>query len=256
MDGETRESLSLLSDLFRADAPIEANFRGAEGLRDAARERVKLGEHAHSAYDEYHRALEACTTLLHAANASSWDTPTKQLKSWRHQEYVPLPKDKKAREPFISQPDVDEAISIYLSTKLRCDYLDRMLMDASIGGEMFEFFDHPQAKLQSRKLRELLLDWALVAALLYFSSGAWWAWIIACAVLLYPIVIYVLSRNARRKRAILVASMMAAYQGLGGSLVSTKELRRLLEAARDAGAVWPSSAWVLLEDIESRRSSL
>jgi len=256
MDQSIKEGLDELLEFFSREGPLSANSHALGGTREAAIKKVEQGESVDDVQDAYCRASDAYYALLRATNPNSWDKPDEELSPWRHQSFVPLPQEKKRREPYIDSPQVEEAIAIYLSGSLRSPSLDRALMDAVIASEMLAFFDEPGSKTSPFKLSALLLDWGVVALLLYFSGGVWWAWLVACGIVLYPFVIALLSRDIRTKRKQLVLAMMSAYQILDGSLVSVRELRRLLEAARDVGAVWLSCTWVLLEDIEARRTSL
>lgn len=255
MGASVGESLQELENLFQSTDEFGIRDRQISSLREAARQQVREGKDPYLVYDEYLHAENAYVALLRATNENSWDMSDNQLKAWRHQS-IPLPRYKSHSQPYVSPREVDDAVASYLRSDIRCDHFDRSFMDAIIASEILAFFDHPGSKVEPRKWHQLILDYAIIAVLILLSQGAWWAWLISLCLFLYPLVTAYLARDARKRVTNLVQEMMDTYRCLNGAMTSTRELRRALENSRDAGAVWLSSTWALLEDVERRKTTI
>ncbi len=247
------EAMQELQDCFERDDPRIARHRAITELRSIMRTRIRNGDPAYEACLAYEDGRSAYEHLLEATNESSWDA--EKLDAWRHRDFIPVPRTKKRLEPYIMRQETENAIAEYLAGRVRTDQFDRMFLDAGIAAEMFAYMDEPIARAGTFSSWGYLSNLALSGFLLWIADGAWWAIAIAFLFVTGPIWAPLIDKRAKTTRRIL-QSMAAAYRTLGGPVSSVREIRRELEAARDAGVVWPTPLWVLLEDIEMRRTAV
>ncbi len=108
---------------------------------------------------------------------------------------------------------------------------------------------------------------ALAAAILWVTSsstvGDWVAAIIfgiafllsAFSLIGFPFYYPQIRKQSAAVRGCL-ATMSDTYLALDGQPTSVKHLAALIEKAAQAGVVWPSQLYVLMEDIEGRRKAI
>lgn len=247
------EAMQELQECFERDDPRIARHRAITELRSIMRTRIRNGDQAYEVCLAYEDGRCAYENLLMATNESSWDA--EKLDPWQHKGFIVPLKQKKRLEPYIMRQGTENAIAEYLAGRVRTDQLDRMLLDAGIAAEMFAYMDEPVARAGTFSWWGYLSNLALCAFLLWISDQAWWAISIAILLMTGPVWAPLINKRVSVTRKIL-QSMADAYRTLGGPVSSVREVRSALEAARDAGVVWPTPLWVLLEDIEMRRSSV
>lgn len=253
MDQHESSAVEDLTRLFENDDSRIARHRAITELRSMMRQRLRNGDAVDEVCAAYEDGRSAYESLLLATNERSWDA--EKLEPWRHQNFIPSLKGKKRLEPYILVQEIENAIAEYLQGRVRTNQLDRAFLDAGIAAELFGYMDHPSAQMTTFSILGYLGNLALAAILLWVSDQAWWANAITVLLVTAPFWVPLVSRHIRATRKRLRA-MIDAYLALDGAVSSVREVRRALEAARDLGAVWPNSLWVLLEDIEARRTSV
>ncbi len=253
MTYEIVDELNRLDESFEDDDPRIARHRPVAELRGMMRERVRNGEAFDEVRDDYNCTITAYFDLLYATHENSWDA--EKLEPWFHRKTIPTVKAKKHLEPYILRQPTEDAIASYLGGKVRTDQLDRMFLDSAIASEMFAFMDEPIAHIPTFSWWGYLANLAISVALLWVSDTAWWAVIVSLFLITGPAWIPLVNKQPKKIAKILQA-MKEAYLTLDGPTSSTREIRRALENARDAGVFWPSPLWVLLEDIEARRTAI
>lgn len=242
-----------LQQLFECDDPRIERHRPIGELRSIMRSRIRLGEPIDAVREDYEAAVSAYESLIAATNERIWDA--EKIQPWWHKDFIPSPQKKKPGEPYIQRSETEGAIAEYLAGSVRTDQLDRMFLDAGIASEMFAFMDEPVAKAVSFSWWGYLSNLALAAFILWVSESAWWAVIVSLVLATGPIAGRLINKQAKITGKLL-GSMADTYRTLNGPISSIREVRRALEASRDVGAVWPSPVWVLLEDIEARRTAV
>ena len=202
----------------------------------------------------------------------------RKIKPWFHRVRPTLIR-KTHGEPYINLADTQAAASGYLQLKFRVDRLDRLLVDMLIAAEMFTYADTPGIQAELRRILPHPLKWilsnvttliggaALAAAILWVTSsstvGDWVAAIIfgiafllsAFSLIGFPFYYPQIRKQSAAVRGCL-ATMSDTYLALDGQPTSVKHLAALIEKAAQAGVVWPSQLYVLMEDIEGRRKAI
>lgn len=220
--------------------------------------------------------LDVVYDIADATNESAWNDRSKDnYKMWRHVGRPVLAR-KKRLDPYILNHEIQAAAARYLALPYRVDELDRLLVDLLTAAEMFAFADEVQPVLKQQMplpLKWILNNIASVVGAALISGFLLWLWpnstiaswaaaIIfglvclgtAWSVIAFPFFYPGVRQNIRKIRNTIDA-MLDAYCSLGGEPASTKHVRERLERATEAGAVWPAQLFVLMDDIEGRRTS-
>jgi hypothetical protein len=208
----------------------------------------------------------------------SWDrdSMSKGLNFWRH-EMNPRLQLERGKQPYINRKAIEEVATSYLQLPYRSQLVDRTLIDILIGMEMYAFGVEslhwmPTSPLQQRHILRQFISvmlWAsillLVPSYLIFTylppligrSPAGWISdiLIALFFLFAAIITFTLPfawRNqviARSKVRKMIDATVYAYAELqSDSVVSAARVRQVVQQAADAGVLWPSPLYAVLDD--------
>lgn len=215
--------------------------------------------------------------LVYAFNPNCWEQREERagLVYWSHQDFQRLVA-KEPKVPFIVKQSVESAIASYVRLPYRSDALDRLLLDLALAQEITAFAaemhrigayrGYPVGKWLLSLAVQLSIGAGLAIGIVWLDLGAWSLWVasaIAGVTLLsvaWSLVAFPLSyprfRRAKQRIDRITQSMRDAYTALDGAMSSIKHVQERVKAADDAGVVWISPTYVLIEDIKSRRAYL
>lgn len=205
---------------------------------------------------------------------------------WQHQ-VSPGRMIREGKCPYIERDGIISITSSYLELPYRAPRLERTLVDLLIATELFAYGDEVFTPLSNDIRRWLPAAQSPIHqrhALLSYLSGRFWDavfllggaalaanllpslvgqtatdWVVGVAVALFfasflfftAILPFVWRHQARtrQKARDLLTHMTDTYAELAdGGTISTRRLRELAQRAADAGVVWPSPLFALLDD--------
>ncbi|MFK5914048.1 MAG: hypothetical protein QM484_06720 [Woeseiaceae bacterium] len=221
-------------------------------------------------------------------DTDSNETVNKIYNFWSHDKHL-LYKIKRNKEsPYISREEIEDAATYYIGLPIRSSALERLLIDILIAMELSAFTDEmcneqlfpglpPRSPLSVGNpffivVKSLFFDaviWLGLAAIFIYAGSKSWvsddlAFYIAITLALFFVLgsLYKILRlpflwkeinKSKTKVLDLIDSMDFLYTELNSnSLISAKHILKGAEKAVDKGVVWPTSLFVLLDDIIER----
>lgn len=220
--------------------------------------------------------------LQSGLTAFSWNDPdpTTKWNFWKHEEQ-PLRLIKSGKVPHISRETLEEVASDYLKLPYRADLLERTIIDVLIAMELYAYGDemvrNPELIVRWLPTRSplhqrhallgylhgtfcsavVLLGLAyLGATFLPAAIGGWVAGILAGLFVLVLVVDTALlpwrwrHQHKKRRQVVDLIRLLNHTHGelSSGAVVSTRRLREVASKAADAGVVWPSPLFAMLDD--------
>jgi hypothetical protein len=246
-------------------------------------------------YGACREALEALDNLAGAFQQPSFnhdevdelEQVRSKLNFWQHKDNaLRLVKDKKV--PYFGRAELEAAASQYLELPFRAQSFDRILVDALVALELFQFSDEmvnavdiPFIGTRSPlKQRHVLRTWfsgilvnsflcggavGIAAALNHWDviSDDPVIWTAGIALLIWVVLFTIATialpfawrtqSKARQNTFDLMASMDKTYFELrSGEVISANHILDCVKAAASLGVIWPSPLYALLDDVIRR----
>lgn len=217
------------------------------------------------------------SSLRFAVSGYEFDGNTKV---WRHAA-VDARSVKKGTQKYLDQSALEDAVLGYLDLPVRCQQVDSLLVDMLVHCEFAQYtkavyFDYGGAGFRRGNGPIGWLGWRLFSAVIFIgpaallawlANGEWadWVGLILVSLFLlesaYSLFVMPFAWRAQFQHNVKVTRLLSVFNGVYRELsshgsISPRHIREVAQAATLEGVVWPSSLFLLLDDVIAREGRL